>query len=241
MNGKILRRSTLDEATKERMFRLLSSQFENVSMQQFSHDLDEKNWVLLVHDDDGELVCFSSMMIYGASLDNQNVTLLYSGDTVVDSDTWRSSALSYYWMGAIDWLRRRYKTERLYWFLLVSGFRTYRFLPVYSEFFYPRFDQPTPDHIQSLMDSMAAERFNGKYDAETGIVRLDCPSVLKAEYSGIPENRLNDPHIAYFAQRNPGHMHGDELLCFSELSETQLTRIGKRMWRKGQRLFPDDA
>ena len=88
---------------------------------------------------------------------------------------------------------------------------------------------------------MAAERFNGKYDVETGIVRLDCPSVLKQEYSGIPENRLKDPHIAYFAQRNPGHIHGDELLCFSELSEEKLTRLDKRMWRKGQKLFPDDA
>ncbi len=223
------------------MFDLFASQFENVSLQQFSQDLDDKNWVLLVREDSGELVCFSSMMIYGTSFENRDVTLLYSGDTVVDSNTWGNSALSYYWMGAIDWLRRRYDREQLYWFLLVSGYRTYRFLPVYSEFFYPRFDQPTPDNIQLLMNSMAIERFNGQYDVETGIVHLDVPAVLRDEYRGIPDSRMTDPHIAYFAERNPGHIHGDELLCFSELSEGKLTRIGKRMWRKGQSLFPDDA
>ena len=49
---------------------------------------------------------------------------------------------------------------------------------------------------------------------------------------------MTDPNIAYFAERNPGHLQGDELLCFAELSQDKLTRLGKRMWRKGQKLFP---
>ena len=223
------------------MYALFSSQFDNISMQQFLHDLDEKDWVLLVHDDTGNLICFSSMLIINARMDDQDVTLIYSGDTVADSATWGNSALSYYWMGAIDWLRRHYDMDRVFWFLLVSGYRTYRFLPVYSQFFYPRHDAPTPDNIQALMHAIATERFNDKYDPETGIVRLDAPAILKDEYRGIPENRMSDLHIAFFAERNPGHVQGDELLCFAELSESKLTRLGKRMWRKGQKLFPDDA
>ena len=241
MNGQILRRSDLNDVTMAPMYRLFCSQFDNVSMEQFVLDLDEKNWVLLLHNNAGELTGFSSMMVYEASFDNQNITLVYSGDTVVDRSTSGDSALSYYWMGAIDWLRRRYKKDRFYWFLLVSGYRTYRFLPVYSRLFYPRFDEPTPNDIQALMHSMACKRFNSQYDANTGIVRLNAPSVLKGEYSGIPEHRLSDPHIAYFAERNPGHERGDELVCFCELSEAKLTRLGQRMWRKGQKLFPDNV
>ena len=64
------------------------------------------------------------------------------------------------------------------WFLLVSGYRTYRFLPVYSELFYPRFDKPTPGDVQALMHRMAEARFNGRYDPQSGIVRLDTPSVI---------------------------------------------------------------
>ncbi len=241
MNGDIVKQSALSDATKKQMYALFSSQFDNISMQQFLHDLDEKDWVLLVHDDTGNLICFSSMLIINIRMDDQDITLIYSGDTVADSATWGNSALSYYWMGAIDWLRRHYDMDRVFWFLLVSGYRTYRFLPVYSQFFYPRHDEPTPDNIQALMHAIATERFNDKYDPETGIVRLDAPAILKDEYRGIPENRMSDPHIAFFAERNPGHVQGDELLCFAELSESKLTRLGKRMWRKGQKLFPDDA
>jgi hypothetical protein len=138
-------------------------------------------------------------------------------------------------------LQRHYKSDRLYWFLLVSGYRTYRLLPVFSQFFFPRFDQPTPDDTQTLMDTMAVERFGRNYDPKTGVVRLDVPSVLKGQFRDIPENRMTDLNIAYFAERNPGHLQGDELLCFAELSESKLTRLGKRMWQKGQKLFPYSA
>lgn len=241
MKGDLLRRSDLSDSTKAQMYRLFCSQFENVPLEQFVSDLDQKNWVLLLRDDEGDLAAFSSMHVYETTLDTRAITLLYSGDTAVDSATWNDSALSYNLMGTFNWLRRHYDSETLYWFLLVSGYRTYRLLPVFSEIFYPRFDEETPDDVQSFMHSMAIERFNGNYDPDSGIVRLDVPSVLREGYRGIPENRLGDPNIAFFAERNPGHLQGDELVCFCELAEETLTRLGKRMWRKGQELFPDNA
>jgi hypothetical protein len=223
------------------MYELFSQQFEKISFEQFVQDLDEKSWVLLLEDEQGVLRGLSSMDIYDTKVDGRPVSVVYSGDTVVDSDTWRDSALSYYWMGAVGYLQRVCKKGDLHWFLLVSGYRSYRFLPVYSEHFYPRHDRKTPDDIQLLMDTLAAERFGDQYDPATGIVQLKAPSVLKAGYCGIPQNRLADPHIAYFAQRNPGHEKGDELVCYAELAEDRLTRLGRRMWIRGQRLFPDDT
>ena len=241
MKGQFLKRSAVSDATKVQMYKLFCSQFDNVSMRQFVADLDEKNWVLLLHNKSGDLIAFSSMHVYETCIGDRNVTLVYSGDTTVDSSTWSDSALSYNTMGAFSWLQRHYNTDHLYWFLLVSGYRTYRLLPVFSEFFYPRFDEPTPQSVQTMMNAMGSERFGSNYDAESGIVRLDIPSVLKHGYIDIPENRLADPNIAFFAERNPGHLQGDELLCFAELSGSKLTRLGKRMWQKGQKLFPDDA
>ena len=62
-------------------------------------------------------------------------------------------------------------------------------------------------------------------------------SILKERFRGIPDNRMSDPNVAFFAERNPGHLQGDELVCFCELAEEKLTKLGKRMWRKGQLLF----
>lgn len=238
MKGSVVKRDEVDEETQIAMYELFSKQFENVSFEQFLEDLDQKNWVLLLRDDDGVLSGFSSMHIYDVTVDNRKLTVVYSGDTVVDVESWSDSALSYYWMGAIDYLRRLHRKERLYWFLLVSGFRTYRFLPVYSQFFFPRYDQSTTEDIQRIMDVMASARFGNMYDAPTGIVRLGVPAILKDGYRGIPENRLKDPHIAFFAVKNPGHEEGDELVCFAELCEDKFTRLGRRMLMKGRKLFP---
>lgn len=131
------------------MYDLFSTQFDGVTFDQFIADLEEKNWVLLLFRDDGSLGGFSCMHFYDITVDGSEHTVVYSGDTIVSTDTWSDSALSYYWMGAIDYLRRRHRKERVYWFLLVSGYRTYRFLPVYSEYYFPRYDQQTP-HCRAI-------------------------------------------------------------------------------------------
>lgn len=239
MKGKILQCDNIDESTLVGMYALFCEQFDGVSFDVFREDLADKTWVLLLRKDDQTLCGFSTMDIYDIDVQGRSVTVVYSGDTVVSSEAWSDSALSYYWMGAIDYLRRLHRKERLYWFLIVSGYRTYRFLPVYSNSFFPRYDRATPPDVQTIMDTAATGRFGERYDATTGIVRLDHPARLKGRFRGIPENRLHDPHIAFFAERNPGHEAGDELVCFAVLAEDELTRLGRRMWIKGGQLFPD--
>ena len=239
MKGNVVARSSIDPGTRSTMYALFQSQFESVPFEQFSADLDEKNWVLLLRRDDGALIGFSCMHFYDIVVDGEPLTVIYSGDTVIDPETWSDSALSYYWMGAVDYLRRLHGKESVYWFLLVSGYRTYRFLPVYSTEYYPRLDRPTPEKTQRIMDTMASQRFGSAYDPAAGVVRFNVPPVLRDGLRGIPENRLSDPHVAFFNERNPGHEAGDELVCFSMLSESTLTRLGVRMWRKGKALYPD--
>jgi hypothetical protein len=239
VKGNICQCRDIDDTTLAAMYALFREQFDGVSFDVFREDLGDKSWVLLLHDDDDVLCGFSSMDLYDVDVDGRAVSVVYSGDTVVKSDTWRDSALSYYWMGAIDYLRRLHRKERLYWFLIVSGYRTYRFLPVYSQTFYPRHDRATPADVQAIMDAAATARFGRHYDPATGIVRLEHPALLRGRFRGIPENRMRDPHIAFFAERNPHHEDGDELVCFAILAEDELTRLGRRMWKKGRQLFPD--
>lgn len=239
MKGNIRQCRDIDDATLRAMYDLFCEQFDGVSFEVFRDDLGDKAWVLLLRDDTDAVCGFSSMDLYDVEVDGRPLSIVYSGDTVVKSETWGDSALSYYWMGAIDYLRRLHRKERLYWFLIVSGYRTYRFLPAYSQTFFPRHDRATPPDVQAIMDAAAIARFGRNYDPATGIVRLDHPALLRGRYRGIPDNRMHDPHIAFFAERNPGHEAGDELVCFAVLAEDDLTRLGRRMWTKGRRLFPD--
>ena len=43
----------------------------------------------------------------------------------------------------------------------------------------------------------------------------------------LNEEKLSDPHIRYFAEVNPGHKKGDELICITRLSESNLQPIIK--------------
>jgi hypothetical protein len=82
---------------------------------------------------------------------------------------------------------------------------------------------------QRLLDALAGERFGERYDAASGIVRFQRPQVLRPHLAGVALERMNDPHVAFFLRRNPGHARGDELACLCELDETNLTRAGRRM------------
>ncbi len=210
------------------MQRLLGRHFDGVTPAGFDADLAGKNWVLLLHDG-SELVGFSTLAVYESVAAGTVVTVVCSGDTIVDPSAWGSAALPREWIGAVNRLRERYPNGPLLWLLLTSGFRTYRLLSTFWQDFHPRFDGPTPADVQRTMDALAAERFGAA--CHDGVVRFDRPQVLRAGLAGIPAARMADPHVAFFDRRNPGHGRGDELVCLCELAESNLTRAGRRVVR----------
>lgn len=237
MNGRIVRRSELLAREEAAMLALLAAQFDGVTRASFERDLDEKGWVILLEDAARALRGFSTLDCRECRLRGEQVTVVYSGDTVVAAEAAGTTALSRTWIGAVQLLRRLHPHGPLYWLLIVSGYRTYRFLPVYWKRFHPRPDAPTPPESQALLDALAEGRFGPRYDRERGVVRFPVPQVLREELRGIPPARLADPHVAFFAERNPGYERGDELVCLTELAHDNLTPAGLRMWDAGARLF----
>lgn len=211
------------------MHRLLSAHFDGTTPEQFRRDLDEKNWAILI-ERDGRLVGFTTILVYETNVEGIGpVSVVYSGDTIVAPEAWNTSALPRGWIESVAVLRAHYPRGPYVWLLLTSGFRTYRLLPVFWREFYPRYDAPTPPGRRRLLDRLAAERFGARYDPASGVVRLAQPQQLRGELAGIPPGRGDDPHVAFFAARNPGHAAGDELVCLTELTPANLTPAGRRM------------
>jgi len=234
---ELVRVDDLAASQGEAMITLFQRFFEGVSREQFHKDLDEKGWAILIEDDDGTLRGFTTLDVYEVEHDGRTVSVVHSGDTIVDDAARGSTALSSTWIGAVNWLRRELGKEQLWWLLMVSGYRTYRFLPVFWKEFWPSGRAATPPGTQALMHALAEERRGDRYDRKTGVVRRASPQVLRRELRGIPERRLRDPHVAFFAERNPGHEKGDELVCLTELDYENLTDAGRRMWHAGERMF----
>lgn len=217
------------------MYDLLARHFAGVRRDVFDLDLDRKNWVVLVEDGDSDISAnvlrgFSTFLMYEIEFDGKIDSVVYSGDTIIDPSAWSSSVLSRTWISAINMLRQEYTKGKLYWFLLCSGYRTYRFLPTFCREFYPRHDISTPPRIEKFMQFLARDRFGSNYDAKAGVVRFPYPHSLREGLKGIPEERLKDAHIRFFDRQNPGHLHGDNLVCLAEIGEDNLTQTGKRLW-----------
>jgi hypothetical protein len=211
------------------MHRLLSAYFDGVTPEQFGRDLAEKNWAVLI-ERDGRLVGFTTILAYETDVAGVGpVSVVYSGDTIVAPEAWNTSALPRGWIESVAALRKHYPRGPYFWLLITSGFRTYRLLPLFWREFHPRHDAPASLQRQRLLDHLAVERFGARYDPRDGVVRLANPQRLRGELAGIPSTRLADPHVAFFASRNPGHARGDELVCLTALAPANLTPAGRRM------------
>jgi len=231
LTTRVVGRTALSEREVDAMHDLLAQHFLGVDRQTFQRDLSEKNWVVLLEDDSGALRGFSTFLIYATTVGRRPLTVVYSGDTIVEPSAWGSPALPRAWIRAVYDVARDYPEGDLYWLLLTSGFRTYRFVSVFLRDFYPRFDAPTPLESQQLLDALSTERFGPAYDALAGLVRFSKPQVLRERLSGVPDGRSADPHVRFFLERNPGHVDGDELVSLASLSRENLTAAGTRMAR----------
>ncbi len=228
MKSRLVRTENLCLEDTLAMYSLLDTHFDGVKLDVFEADLASKNWVILLEATD-RLIGFSTLLMYTTEFAGESFGVVYSGDTIVDPSGWSSCSLSRCWIASVNQLRCEYAQNKLYWLLISSGYRTYRFLPTFWQDFYPRHDTATPEHIFSLMEFLCRDRFGIYYNKNSGVVRFPHPHQLR-QLKGIPQERLQDPHIQFFATKNPGHDQGDELVCLTEISEENLTTAGKRMW-----------
>ena len=236
LRGRLLRCEAVDAPMRGRMHQLLCAHFSGVSRATFDDDLALKTAVILLEDDDGVLRGFSTLLVYDTSVVGRELTIVYSGDTIVERRWWGSPTLARTWIQGVRALTHSpiqpfTPSRDLYWMLLTSGFRTYRFLPVFYRSFFPRFDAQTPADLQAAIDALAAAQFGSQYAADAGVVRFARPQVLSADLIDVPRGRDQDPHVRFFLARNPGYAKGDELVCLTRIHEDNLTPAGRRMMR----------
>jgi len=229
MNVSVLPRHALSAARREAMRALLVRHFDGVSELDFTRDLEDKQWIVLLEDADGQLHGFTTLRGYVSHAGGRPVRVVCSGDTIVDPRARRGQLLARGWLEAV--LRHAAGGDDLplYWLLICSGYRTYRFLPVFFREYWPRFDRDTPVDLLATLRALATERWNDRFLPAAGIVRLARPQLLRGVDARVPAGRKRDPHVAFFLRANPGHARGDELVCVAPIAPENLTPAGRRV------------
>jgi hypothetical protein len=236
LQGSVVSRFSLTTTERDQMYALLESYFSGTDRARFEADLAEKEAVILLRDaSGGHIQGFSTFMRMSMRIDEQEVVAFFSGDTIIDREYWGDTILSRLWSQTVfaeaDRILAESPEVRVYWFLICSGYKTFRFLPVFFREFYPNVNAPTPQHVQRIVDTLGTAKFGAQYLRGAGVVRFDAATPLRRGIAEITEERLRDPQIAFFARMNPGHGNGDELACLTEISRSNLTRAGQRMLR----------
>jgi hypothetical protein len=236
LSARLIERERLTRQDRAAMLALMQRHYENVQPAVFTRDLAEKQWVIVVCEPAGNRLCgFSTQTILETQCDGQLVRALFSGDTIIDREHWGDPALSHVWGQFALTLIDRCDDAPLYWFLLSQGYRTYRFLPLFFHEFYPRCDAATPESIERIIDTLAEARYGAAYDQEAGVIRAHAQQYrLRQGIADLSPERLCDEHVRYFAERNPGHVRGDELCCLAPLTRENFTRAAYRVIGQGE-------
>ena len=234
LTGSIARVADLDEVVRAEMFRLYDQFYGGTSEELFLHDLSDKTYAIILRDGDQALQGFSSIKVWRDEFKSGPAQVLYSGDTIVHKDHWGQQDLVAAWGRLSGAVKSEAPDIPLYWFLLVKGHRTYRYLRTFYRIFFPAHNRETPPEFQAIMDQLARKKFGEFYNPETGVVSFpESRGHLKPEFAEIPEKDKRRPDVQYFLQRNPGYVDGDELICLTELSHENFNSLATQIFAAG--------
>lgn len=228
LHGTITPPSEITEEDITRMFHLMSTYYDNVAWNNFYSDLSEKEQVVILRDNARNIQGFSTLMTLDIDTlkeSGKDIKIVFSGDTVIEKKFWGSNKLLFVWgkYVMID-LAQKFPGVPLYWILISKGYTTYRFLPRHFIEFYPRHDiSSIPQIEKNIMDIFGCSRYPGRYNSKTGIIS-SCRNSdrVKSGTGKIRPRHMENPDIAYFIKKNPGHTDGDELVCITRASLSNL-------------------
>jgi hypothetical protein len=230
LESRIVPVTEITTAQRHLMYTIFARHYDCVSIDKFLADLGEKDCVLLLSDAGGEICGFSTQRLLRVSVGGVPIRAVFSGDTIIDRAHWGEQELGRCWCRYVSFLCGEEPDVPLYWFLISKGYRTYLYLPIFFEIFYPNCHTPTPDFEQRVLDTLATAKFPEHYRPEKGVIEfLQSQGQLKPHLAEIPARRLQNPHVQFFLQRNPGFASGSELVCLAEISPSNMKLFACRI------------
>ena len=233
LHSRTVATSEISRAEACEMFAILAKHYDCVTPEKFLSDLAEKDCVLMLRDDLGWICGFSTQKLLRVSVSGEPVRAVFSGDTIVDRAHWGEQELGRCWCRYVSAIYAEEPDIPLYWFLISKGYRTYLYLPLFFERFYPNYEAPTPEFEQRVLDALATAKFSFSYRPEAGVIEFpQSQGQLKPHLADIPERRLRHPHVRFFLERNPRFASGCELACLAEISPSNMKRFAVRIMQQ---------
>ena len=222
--------STLEAAEKQRMYALMTQHYNAMNRPQFEADLAWKQAVGLLREADGTIQGFSTLALNPRSCSLPGTMVLYSGDTIINQSHWGTQALVRGFCETAGRLKATWPEQRLLWFMLSKGHRTYLYLPLFFACYHPSVAMARQDQaLERQADTIATTLFGQHWQRDRGVVAFpSSQGELVPELAATAWQRQTNAHVAFFLERNPRFAQGEELVCLTELSASNLRRAAQR-------------
>jgi len=228
MKGFCIPISSLIPSNRNAMYELISLCFMGVEREFFEKDLLEKDYVVLLYQDN-DLAGFSTFTIRPSiDIENRTATILCSGDTIIHPKHWGSSALGRTLIQSAWDLHRQSERESFWWLLITSGPRTWGVLPTFFKIFQPHPILPKDLLLEKWTRKLCEDRWPGRQDSMSNLIRLPHPQKLRPPLDKLPTSRLKNSGVRWYVDVNPNWYNGDELPSLVQIHPSNLTRAG---WR----------
>ena len=226
--------AAVSHETRLEMFALYERHYLATSFAQFQTDLDAKDSVFLLHDDNGDVCGFSTIVVWDAVACGERVRVVFSGDTIIDPAFWGTQTFAFTWLRHVGAIAAARPATPLFWLLMVKGHRTYRYLPAFGLHFEPDWRGREDGRLVALKHDIASQYFGPAYDPSTGTVSFDRSRGHLTPALAAPTPREAEREdVRFFLQRNPGFVHGTELVCLCELEAANMRPLARRLFLQG--------
>lgn len=223
--GEMKQKNKLTITEKNQMLTLMKEYYEDVLKENFDKDLEEKDYCIMLYNEEGEVKGFSTQRLITLKVQDRKINGVFSGDTIIDKDYWGS--LELYRVFAKEFIRDE---SDFYWFLISKGYKTYKMLPLFFKEFYPNYKQETPLLERTIMDTFGKMFYPKEYDKAKGVIKyIGIKDKLKSGVADITRKQIKDKDINYFTDLNPGYIYGEDLVCLARLNGDNLRRTAKRL------------
>jgi len=223
--------SDLTENDRREIVSIYLTYYNGSNETQILSDLRNKSEVLLVFCND-VLVGFTTLQVYEYQWNGEEIRIIFSGDTIVERAHWGQQALAFAWIARMGELKREKPNTLMYWFVIIKGHRTYKYLPTFGKSFYPHWSIDRSD-LKPLADALAFQKFGDDYNPATGIVEFpESKGHVKDDIALPSPEELTKDSVKYFLERNPNYRLGHELVCLCEISEENMKPLTKRIFSK---------
>lgn len=218
----------------DQMAALYLDHFDGTSYTLFCNDLADKDEVILLYCHE-ELCGFTVLKIFSDDWNGRRVRIVYSGDTIVAPQHWGQQSLAFAWIARVGEIKREMPEYPLFWFLLVKGHRTFKYLSIFGKSFFPHWSEFRPD-LKCLADQLAIKKFGSDYDANAGVVCFsESRGHLKCEIAEPTPEEMQRISTRFFMEKNPGYRLGHELVCLCELESPNMKPLAARIFNKASR------